>query len=46
MAYVLGVIYTDGCLVKPVGPVKFRVTICQKNQNYWRKCGYSWEVTH
>jgi len=30
MAYVLGVIYTDGCLVKPTGPVKFRVTISQK----------------
>ena len=30
MAYVLGVIYTDGCLDKPMAPVKFRVTIGQK----------------
>jgi hypothetical protein len=30
MAYVLGVICTDGCLVRPIGPIKFRVTISQK----------------
>jgi len=37
MAYVLGVIYTDGCLVKPVGPVKFRVTIGQKEPELLEK---------
>ncbi len=37
MAYVLGVIYTDGCLVKPNGPVKFRVTIAQKEPELLEK---------
>ena len=37
LAYVLGVIYTDDCLVKPNGPVKFRVTICQKEPELLEK---------
>lgn len=37
MAYVLGIIYTDGCLVKPIGPVKFRVTIGQKEPELLEK---------
>jgi len=30
MAWVLGRIYTDGCLVRPFGSVKFRLTLSQK----------------
>ena len=37
MAYVLGIICTDGCLAKPVGPVKFRVTIGQKEPELLEK---------
>lgn len=37
MAYVLGVIYTDGCLVKPIGSIKFRVTIAQKEPELLEK---------
>jgi LAGLIDADG-like domain len=37
MAYVLGVIYTDGCLVKPIGPIKFRVTVGQKEPELLEK---------
>ena len=37
MAWVLGVIYTDGCLNKPSGAVKFRVTIAQKEPELLEK---------
>lgn len=37
MAYVLGVICTDGCLVKPIGPIKFRITLSQKDPELLEK---------
>jgi hypothetical protein len=37
VAYVLGIIYTDGCLAKSIAPVKFRVTICQKEPELLEK---------
>jgi hypothetical protein len=30
MAWVLGVIYTDGCLMKPNRSIKFHLTLAQK----------------
>jgi hypothetical protein len=37
MAYVLGVICTDGCLAKPIGPIKFRITLSQKDPELLEK---------
>lgn len=37
MAYVLGIVYTDGCLAKSIAPVKFRITISQKESELLEK---------
>ena len=37
MAYVLGVIYTDGCLARPRGPMKHRLTMSQKEPELLEK---------